>query len=65
MSNKLKCPICKTENAMVEVDVCQFCGSLEGMETTWNEEGEVLSRYLFQAGKVVERFVENGVVVGK
>ena len=40
-------------------------GSLEGMETTWNEEGEVLSRYLFQAGKVVERFVENGVVVGK
>ena len=32
MSNKLKCPICKTENAMVEVDVCQFCGSLEGMD---------------------------------
>jgi len=40
-------------------------GSLEGMETAWNEEGEVLSKYLFQAGKVTERFVENGVVVGK
>lgn len=40
-------------------------GSLEGMETAWNEEGEVLSRYLFQGGKMVERFVENGVVVGK
>lgn len=40
-------------------------GSLEGIETTWNEEGEVLSRYQFQTGKVVERFVENGVVVGK
>ena len=38
---------------------------IEGLETTWDEDGQVVSRYRFEGGKLVERLIENGITVGQ
>ena len=30
-------------------------GLIDGIETTWNEDGQVVSKYRFEEGKLVER----------
>ena len=38
---------------------------IDGIETTWNEDGQVVSKYRFEQGKLVERLIENGMVVSQ
>ncbi|MBT3636266.1 MAG: hypothetical protein HN531_04965 [Opitutae bacterium] len=38
---------------------------IEGLETTWDEDGQVVSKYRFEGGKLVERLIENGTAVSQ
>jgi len=38
---------------------------IEGLETTWDEDGQVISKYRFEGGKLVERLIENGITVSQ
>jgi len=38
---------------------------IEGLETTWDEDGQVISKYRFEGGKLVERLIENGTAVSQ
>ena len=40
-------------------------GLIEGIETAWGENGQVISKFRFKEGEVVERLIENGVVLKK
>ena len=38
-------------------------GKLDGLNTTWDNEGKILSQLRYENGEAVERLVENGVAV--
>ena len=38
---------------------------IDGIETTWNEDGQVVSKSRFEKGKLVEQLIERGIGVSK
>jgi len=38
---------------------------IDGLETTWDADGQVISKYRFEGGKLVERLIESGITVSQ